>query len=169
MVCKPCQKRVPEKYSLLTKTEVKQDYLLTDGESQSSIFEQDTTAYVDPTLNTAELRDAELLPHLLKANPHKATYSNMMLFLRQQVEAFAFSAAKWGSEAGLDAEFERREEEKSRKQGKKFKQGLDELRRRTMNNVWQRRKDDEHVHEWTDSADGVQTCECGAEMDVEVF
>lgn len=32
LTCKACQKRHPEKYSLLTKTEVKEDYLLTDCE-----------------------------------------------------------------------------------------------------------------------------------------
>ncbi len=71
MVCKKCEREKPEIYSLLTKTEVKEDYLLTD----------------------AELKDEELLPHLLKANPHKATYSNMMLFCRKQVEEFAFGPA----------------------------------------------------------------------------
>ncbi len=29
-VCNPCKERLPEKYSLLTKTEAKEDYLLTD-------------------------------------------------------------------------------------------------------------------------------------------
>ncbi|TQS32303.1 hypothetical protein Golomagni_07383, partial [Golovinomyces magnicellulatus] len=51
LVCRKCERDKPEAYSLLTKTEVKQDYLLTD----------------------AELKDEELMPHLLKANPHKAT------------------------------------------------------------------------------------------------
>jgi hypothetical protein len=31
-----------------------------------------------------ELRDTQVMPHLLRANPHKATWSNMMLFLREQ-------------------------------------------------------------------------------------
>ena len=31
-VCKPCKEKYPEKYSLLTKTECKEDYLLTDRE-----------------------------------------------------------------------------------------------------------------------------------------
>lgn len=33
-VCNKCKEKYPEKYSLLTKTECKQDYLLTDRESQ---------------------------------------------------------------------------------------------------------------------------------------
>lgn len=32
-VCNPCKEKYPEKYSLLTKTECKEDYLLTDRES----------------------------------------------------------------------------------------------------------------------------------------
>lgn len=162
-VCRACERKLPEKYSLLTKTEVKEDYLLTD----------------------AELRDEELLPHMLKANPHKSTYSNMMLFLRSQVEAYAFSPAKWGSEQGLDDEFERRQEEKSRKRGKKFVQGLRELRRRTAANedVWRKRRDQEHTHVYVDVDEaeddegapddsGVkkQVCQgCGHVIEVEVF
>jgi DNA-repair protein complementing XP-A cells len=151
LVCRKCERDKPEAYSLLTKTEVKQDYLLTD----------------------AELKDEELMPHLLKANPHKATYSNMMLFCRKQVEQFAFGPGKWGSEAGLDQEFERREEEKAKKRGKKFQQGLADLRKRTRDNVWQKRKDQEHVHEWEEvqvRGKATQRCtQCGYAVEVEVF
>ncbi|KAK0233361.1 hypothetical protein IW262DRAFT_1444247 [Armillaria fumosa] len=143
LVCKPCQDKKPEKYSLLTKTECKEDYLLTD----------------------AELRDQELLPHLLKANPHKSTFANMMLFLRCQVEDFAWK--KWGSAEELDAEYQRRVAEKKKKKNKKFEQGLRDLRRRTKEGIWQRRKDEEHVHEFGPAErddDGMtrQICdECG--------
>ncbi|KIK71319.1 hypothetical protein GYMLUDRAFT_235654 [Collybiopsis luxurians FD-317 M1] len=122
LVCKRCTKEKPERYSLLTKTECKDDYLLTD----------------------AELRDQEAMPHLLKANPHKSTFANMMLFLRYQVEEFAWK--KWGSPEALDAEWERRVEEKKKTKNKKFEQGLKQLRRRTLNNVFQKRKDAEHKH-----------------------
>jgi len=91
LVCKRCKNERPEKYSLLTKTECKEDYLLTDP----------------------ELKDEDLLPHLLKANPHASTYSNMMLYLRCQVEEVALK--KWGGEEGLDQEYERREGLKKRK------------------------------------------------------
>lgn len=101
-VCNKCKKLYPEKYSLLTKTECKEDYLLTDP----------------------ELRDTDLLPHLLKPNPHASTYSNMMLFLRVQVEKVAWD--KWGGEEGLDKEWERRVEFKKRKREEKFEAGLRE-------------------------------------------
>lgn len=145
-VCRGCERAHPERFSLLTKTEVKEDYLLTD----------------------AELADGELLPHLLKKNPHKSTYSNMMLFCRQQVEAFAFSPAKWGSADGLDAEYARRHTEKSQKRVRKFEQGLARLRKRTIrDNIWQQRRDAEHVHEWV-PAGRLHVCQtCGQRVEVE--
>ncbi|GAA5979374.1 hypothetical protein JCM10908_002899 [Rhodotorula pacifica] len=154
MCCTNCKKKRPEMYSLLTKTECKEDYLLTEP----------------------ELRDAELMPHLLRPNPHRPTYSNMMLFLRCQVEAFAFSDRKWGSPEALDAEFERREAEKKDKKSKKFAKKLTELRKKTRTNVWHRRQEAEHKHEFeevpaTDGSGGtVQRCaECGFEVEVEAF
>jgi DNA-repair protein complementing XP-A cells len=72
LVCKKCKKDRPDEYSLLTKTECKQDYLLTDE----------------------ELNDTEKMPHQIRKNPHKSTYSNMLLYLRKQVEEFAWM--KWG-------------------------------------------------------------------------
>ncbi|KAF7982096.1 hypothetical protein HWV62_30419 [Athelia sp. TMB] len=122
LVCNKCKNEKPEKYSLLTKTECKEDYLLTDP----------------------ELRDHELMPHLLKANPHQSTYANMMLFLRYQVEEFAWK--KWGSPEALDAEYEKRAAEKKKKKNKKFEEGLKDLRKRTREGVWQRRRDEEHKH-----------------------
>ena len=127
-------------------------------------------------MKTAELKDAELLPHLLRANPHRPTYSNMMLFLRLQVEAFAFSDRKWGSPEALDDEFARRELEKKDKKAKKFETKLRELRKKTRTNVWHKRVDAEHRHEFGEGTtfnregNDVQTCaECGFEIEVEVF
>lgn len=96
-----------------------------------------------------------------------------MLFLRFQVEEFAWQ--KWGSPEALDAEFERREKEKKKKKSKKFEEGLRELRRRTKESVWQRRKDEEHKHifgvvEKGNDGEGRQVChECGFSIEVEEF
>ncbi|KAJ3287636.1 hypothetical protein HK104_008502 [Borealophlyctis nickersoniae] len=99
-VCRACKDAVPDKYSLLTKTECRQDYMLTDS----------------------ELRDSTRLPVWERPNPHKSTYSNMLLYLRKHVEAFAWE--KWGSPEALDAEFEKREAEKKERKQKKFKTKL---------------------------------------------
>ncbi|KAI0048016.1 DNA repair protein [Auriscalpium vulgare] len=151
LVCHKCRNDKPEKYSLLTKTECREDYLLTDS----------------------ELKDEDLLPHMLKANPHQSTYANMLLFCRFQVEAFAWK--KWGSGEALDAEWEKRTAEKKKKKNKKFEQSLRELRKRTREGVWQMRRDAEHRHVFSQpnpGEDGVgrQVChECGFTVEVEEF
>jgi len=151
LVCKTCTKADPDKFSLLTKTEVKEDYLLTDS----------------------ELRDPELLPHLLRPNPHKATYSNMMLFLRCQVESYAFGPKRWGSAEELDAEFARRQDAKAKRRGKKFADEMKALRRRTRDETIARRNEEvAHEHLWVEvpGSGGKQECEtCGQEIEVEEF
>jgi DNA-repair protein complementing XP-A cells len=128
-VCFKCKDKFPEKYSLLTKTECKEDYLLTDP----------------------ELRDEELLPHLLKSNPHKSTFANMMLYVRYQVEEFAWK--KWGGAKGLDQEWGRRTKIKKEKKDKKFEQQLRDLRKRTRTEAFtklarqKRQKYNEEAHE----------------------
>ncbi|KAJ5466568.1 DNA repair protein rad14 [Penicillium diatomitis] len=163
-VCNACKEKYPDKYSLLTKTEAREDYLLTDP----------------------ELRDEELLPHLEKPNPHKSTWNSMMLYLRYQVEEYAFSAKKWGSAEALDAEFERRETDKKRRREAKFKTKLQDLKKRTRVEAYRRSRqgaaggdfgDDlstnrKHVHQWGRTVDnpetgiGVKTCvDCGMEVE----
>ncbi|PYH42388.1 DNA repair protein RAD14 [Aspergillus saccharolyticus JOP 1030-1] len=163
-ICHACKEKFPERYSLLTKTEAKEDYLLTDP----------------------ELRDTELLPHLERPNPHKSTWNNMMLYLRYQVEEYAFSDKKWGSPEALDAEFEKRENEKKRRREAKFKSKLQDLKKRTRVDAYRRNRlgaaggqfgDDlgtggRHVHQWGRSVEnpetgiGVKKCvDCGMEVE----
>lgn len=162
-VCNNCKDKFPEKYSLLTKTEAREDYLLTDP----------------------ELKDEELLPHLERPNPHKSTWNNMMLYLRYQVEEYALNT-KWGSGEKLDEEFERRETEKKKRKEDKFKSKLQELKKRTRVEAYRRSRkgagggnfgDDitgsgKHTHVWGRAVDNpetgipVKTCvECGMEVE----
>lgn len=162
-VCNTCKEKFPEKYSLLTKTEAREDYLLTDP----------------------ELKDEELLPHLERPNPHKSTWNNMMLFLRYQVEEYAFSK-KWGSAEALDKEFNRREQDKKRRKEVKFNSKLQELKKKTRVDAYRRSRkagggggafgdeigrSGKHVHTWGrtvehDGGVGVKTCvECGMEVE----
>ncbi|KAL1633926.1 DNA repair protein rad14 [Diplodia intermedia] len=115
-VCGACKERRPERYSLLTKTEAREDYLLTDP----------------------ELRDEELFPRLERPNPRSATYHSMQLFLRCQLEEYAFSPRKWGSAAALDAEFARREADRRERKEKRFKSKLDDLKKRTRVEAYRR-------------------------------
>ncbi|KAF2715267.1 DNA repair protein [Pleomassaria siparia CBS 279.74] len=166
-VCNRCKDTVPDKYSLLTKTEAREDYLLTDP----------------------ELKDEDLLPHLEKPNPHKTNWNNMQLFLRLQVEYYALSK-KWGSAAALDEEYEKRQKIAKERKEKKFKNKLNDLKKRTRVEAYKRARmqggdganvqfgdriagiGDKHVHEWgrsvLDPETGMtrKTCvEC--EMEVE--
>lgn len=162
-ICNPCKEKVPDKYSLLTKTEAREDYLLTDP----------------------ELKDYELLPHLERPNPHKSTWNNMMLYLRYQVEEYAFTK-KWGSAEALDEEFAKRETEKKKRKEDKFKSKLQELKKKTRVEAYRRSKQSgggggafgdeigrggKHTHVWgraVEGADGVgvKTCvECGMEVE----
>ncbi|KAK6340635.1 hypothetical protein TWF696_008959 [Orbilia brochopaga] len=154
-VCGKCKEKLPDKYSLLTKTECREDYLLTDP----------------------ELRDEDLLPHLDKPNPHKSNWATMNLYLRYQVEEFAWK--KWGSPEALDAEYERRTAEQKRRKEAKFQKRLMDLKKRTRVETWKRQgklgeaSGGKHVHEWgelveKEGADGmgVKTCvECGMEVE----
>lgn len=106
-----------------------------------------------------------------------------MLFLRYQVEDYAFKT-KWGSAEALDAEFEKREVEKKKRKEDKFKSKLNELKKKTRTDAYRRNlKSDgkgkfgdaigggRHEHEWgqtVENADGmtVKTCvECGMEVE----
>ena len=64
------------------------------------------------------------MPHLKKPNPHKSTWNDMQLYLRFQVEEYAFGDKKWGSAEALDAEFARRETEKRTRKSDVTRPGL---------------------------------------------
>jgi DNA-repair protein complementing XP-A cells len=189
-VCGTCKEKYPEKYSLLTKTECKEDYLLTER-GFSSPFYCYLSMRVTDKRRTAELKDPDLLPHLSRPNPHKSHWHDMMLFLRYQVEEYAFKQ-KWGSSEALDAEFEKREADKKKRKEAKFKEKLLDLKKKTRTDAYRRstgrladgpdgaraRKfgdtvgaGGKHVHEWgrtVENAEGmtVKTClSCGMEVE----
>ncbi|KAK2732652.1 hypothetical protein FQN55_004033 [Onygenales sp. PD_40] len=193
-VCNSCKDKFPDKYSLLTKTEAKEDYLLTDRKQKSGILATNPQRILANNVvfynSLAELKDEELLPHLERPNPHKATWNNMMLYLRYQIEEYAFSPKKWGSPEALDAEFEKREATKKRQKEAKFKSKLNDLKKRTRVEAYRRGRqqaaagtgagghfgDDlgggKHVHQWgrlvenPETGMGVKTCvDCGMEVE----
>ena len=161
-VCHSCKEKCPDKYSLLTKSECKEDYLLTDP----------------------ELKDEKLLPHLERPNPHKSNWHNMFLYMRCQIEDYAFSEKRWGSAEALDAEFAKREEDKKRRKESKFKSKLADLKKRTRVEAYQRARkggganfgdelgDGKHVHDFGRAVDNPETgttikqCQtCGLEVE----
>ncbi|EMG45696.1 DNA repair protein RAD14 [Candida maltosa Xu316] len=149
--CRKCAKEKSEKYSLLTKTEAKEDYLLTEP----------------------ELADTSLLPRIEKPNPHG--YSKMQLFVRFQVEEFAWK--KWGGPEQLDLEWERREQNKVKRKEKKYQEQLREMRKKTRAEEFTRKLRDgkslgeKHEHDWAapikvDSHTIKRRCiDCGIETE----
>lgn len=149
--CRKCIKAKPEKYALLTKTECKEDYLLTEP----------------------ELKDTSLLPRIEKPNPHG--YSRMQLFVRYQVEEFAWK--KWGGPEELDKEWERREEQKLKRKEKKYQEALREMRKKTRAEEYTRKLrngqglGERHVHDWLapvhigDNMIKKRCIDCGIEIE----
>lgn len=129
-VCRSCSRANPDKYALLTKTECREDYLLTDP----------------------ELRDTGLLPRIEKPNPHG--FSRMQLFLRFQVEEYAWK--KWGSPEKLDEEWEKRETVRLQRKEKKYADKLKEMRKKTRAEEYTRKLRNgellgqRHVHDWSE-------------------
>ncbi|CCF60302.1 hypothetical protein KAFR_0J02380 [Kazachstania africana CBS 2517] len=117
-VCKSCAKRLPEKYSLLTKTECKEDYFLTEP----------------------ELNDTSIFHRLEKPNPHSGTFARMQLFVRCEIEEFAFK--KWGGSAGLDEEWQRRETAKLQRKEKKYNEQIKQMRLKTRAQEFTRKLQD---------------------------
>lgn len=112
-----------------------------------------------------------------------------MLYLRYQVEEYAFSSKKWGSPEALDQEFAKREAEKKRRKEEKFRTKLHDLKKRTRVEAYRRSRakggggddgafgDDvgqggKHQHQWgrtvEDAETGISTkacTECGMEVE----
>lgn len=128
-VCRKCEEKIPEKYSLLTKTECKEDYFLTEP----------------------ELADTSLFHRIVKENPHSGTFSKMQLFLRYQIEEYAFK--KWGGEEKLDKEWLRREAMRKARKEKKFNSKLSQMRRKLraeeLTRKFREAKGSKHVHDWS--------------------
>lgn len=129
LVCKRCKEKFPNKYSLLTKTECKEDYFLTDP----------------------ELADETLFRRIIKENPHSGTFSRMQLFLRYQIEEYAFK--KWGGEKKLDEEWLRREEMRKKRRERKFNNKLKDMRKKLRAEELTRNlrlvRDNKHTHDWS--------------------
>lgn len=94
-VCYACKESNPL-YTLITKTQARTEFLLTDE----------------------ELADASLMPSLSRKNPHNPRWSDMKLYLRRQCRDFALK--KFDGEAGLEAASEARSGAKSERKSKQF-------------------------------------------------
>eukprot|EP00055_Hartaetosiga_balthica_P017597 m.119428 g.119428 ORF g.119428 m.119428 type:complete len:287 (-) comp9357_c0_seq2:11-871(-) len=151
IVCDRCKDEHNNgKYSLITKTTAKQDYLL---------------------------RESELCPEtegglrfMEKENPTGKSYNKMKLYLRYQVEEKCFTRFK--NLQGLEEEHDRRDEDQKDKKLKRHKKKMDKLRKETMTGTWLKEQkphthiylpDDEVYDEQED--EWIKTCkDCGFQV-----
>lgn len=94
-VCLSC-KESNTLYTIITKTQAKNEYLLTDE----------------------ELADASLLPSISRKNPHNPRWADMKLYLRKQVRDF--SIKKHGSEEAIEEALSNRKSTKTDRKSKQF-------------------------------------------------
>eukprot|EP00041_Stephanoeca_diplocostata_P015569 m.297622 g.297622 ORF g.297622 m.297622 type:complete len:425 (-) comp20084_c0_seq2:571-1845(-) len=112
--CDECQQSFRDgKYSLVTKTAAKNDYLLRDHDLSGR---PDSLRFIE------------------KTNQRNRHWSKMKLYLLSQVEERSF--ALYGDEDGLDAEFERREDAKRGAQVARQKKKMQQLRKDTLTARW---------------------------------
>lgn len=105
-ICQNCiQSDKNDNFSMLTKTEAQQTYLLTDE----------------------ELNQNSELPFIIKPNPKRSHWAKMHLYLRYQVEQFAIK--KWGSLEEISQQHNVREEQQNQRKRKKFESELKKLRK----------------------------------------
>jgi DNA-repair protein complementing XP-A cells len=95
IVCFSC-KESSNLYEVITKTQARNEYLLTDE----------------------ELADAALLPSISRKNPHNPRWADMKLYLRRQVRDF--SIKKHGSEEAIKEALSNRNESRTDRKSKQF-------------------------------------------------
>ena len=93
--CFSC-KESSEIYGIITKTQARTEYLLTDE----------------------ELADSTLLPSISRKNPHNPRWADMKLYLRRQVRDFAIK--KHGSEDAMKEALANRTEARTDRKSKQF-------------------------------------------------
>lgn len=95
MVCFSC-KESSNLYGIITKTQARNEYLLTDE----------------------ELADSKLLPSISRKNPHNSRWADMKLYLRKQVQDFAIK--KYGSLDAIKEALSNRNETRTDRKSKQF-------------------------------------------------
>lgn len=121
-VCDNCRDK-EDKHKLITRTESKNEFLLKDCDFDKR----------EPPLK-----------FILKQNPHHSRGS-MKLYLKCQVEARAIEV--WGSLEALDEQFERKDDDRSKRKRKAFNKRVKELRMTVRSSLF-RPADKGHTHSY---------------------
>ena len=114
-VCDPCRKEHADKYSLITRTEAKHEYILKDEDFDKR----------EPQLK-----------FITRRNPHNPRWGQMKLYLRLQIEERALQV--WGSEEELEKQHQLRDQKKEKIKVNKFNRRVRELRMAVRSSVYKR-------------------------------
>ncbi|KAI9557421.1 hypothetical protein GHT06_017249 [Daphnia sinensis] len=114
-VCDPCKDAHDEKYSLITRTDARQEYLLKDCD--------------------LDLREP-ILRYILRKNPLNPNWGDMKLYLRLQVEKRALEL--WETLEKIEEEKELREAKREKTKIKKFNQQVKNLRMAVRSSVYKK-------------------------------
>eukprot|EP00048_Salpingoeca_helianthica_P024960 m.36664 g.36664 ORF g.36664 m.36664 type:complete len:263 (+) comp9709_c0_seq1:100-888(+) len=143
-VCDNCRRKNEDgKFSLVTKTEAKDEYLLNDADLD--------TQY-------GGLRCIE------RKNPHNERWGMMKLFLRYQVQDMSYG--RYGGEEGLEKEIEERFVKQAQMKEKRQKTKIRKMREQTLSSTW-KKPAQEHQHKFgeeQETGEGMwqKTCvDCG--------
>jgi DNA-repair protein complementing XP-A cells len=146
-VCNNCQLQNTEKYTLISRTKAKEQYLLTDT-------------------------DLDALLYLSKPNPHRSTYASMKLYRKIEIENIAFQ--RYGTADNIQLERQKRDtvkvrrEEKLRVKHQKQLQQQAKAEEYASNYVPKSSNESIHQHVYTTRNNGTQKCKiCGFTVDYE--
>ncbi|XP_065217677.1 DNA repair protein complementing XP-A cells [Planococcus citri] len=123
-VCDECRD-AKEKHALITKTDAKKSYLLTDVDLEQR---------------------GKPLKFMLGKNPHNSRWNDMKLYLLPQVEERALEI--WGSEEKLIEELENREEKRSKTKQKKYEKKMKVLKMSVRSSLYTRSLTENHTHQF---------------------
>lgn len=135
VVCQECRS---QKFKVITKTKCIKDYLITTEE-------------------------IEKFKHMVRPNPHKGTWSDMNLYLKEQIEEYAIK--KWGSLEEIERIKLKRSKLLEERKIKKLKTKIRELQKKTRIKEIPKEK---HRHDFK-NINGVYKCVCGMEVEQEEF
>ncbi|XP_045030974.1 DNA repair protein complementing XP-A cells homolog [Daphnia magna] len=114
-VCDPCKDANDDKYSLITRTDARQEYLLKDCD--------------------LDLREP-ILRYILRKNPLNPNWGDMKLYLRLQIEKRALEL--WETLEKIEEEKELRETKREKTKIKKFNQQVKNLRMAVRSSVYKK-------------------------------
>lgn len=132
-VCRSCKKNI----KFITKTTCKENYLLSDY-------------------------DLKEFKHLTRPNPHKGTWSNMNLYLEDEIINCA--KTKYENLENIEKIKEKREIDLMERKKKKLRKNIRDYKRKTI--LIKKNIKPKHEHQFV-IENGIKKCKCGLEFEEE--